>query len=172
MGTEQPISPRPVAPREPHSTKNSVTTGILLLLMAASIGWLVFMSDEEQPRPAPQEIARLNKRLREIDESEQYALIASVNGWYACLHKGRPAVHLLAGEVWKYGVTSKGEFGRYTASFLLKNKVSYIVQFRGNFADCLKQEQIKLFAYPWLPENLARLPADRLPRPPYNSIMR
>lgn len=151
----------------------------LLLLGAAAIlvaialfSKLIFEAKNEVPNLSPQEEAKLQKRLREIDDSEQYALLATVEGWYLCLHAGKTTYYLKAGEVWKYGVTSKGKFGRYTASFLLKNKVSYIVQFKGNLSECLKQEQVKLFNYPNLPENLARQPSERLSRPPYNAIMR
>ena len=84
----------------------------------------------------------------------------------------RSRFFLRKGEIWKYGVTSKGQAGRYSDVFLIKNQVSYFVQFSGTFSECLKQEQILLFNYPYLPENLARNPADRLSRPPYNSIMR
>ena len=118
------------------------------------------------------EEAKLQKRLKEIDDSEQYALVAKMDGWYPCLHSGKGTIYLLAGEVWKYGVTSKGEFGRYSSMFIGRNNVSYFIQFKGNIAECLKQEQIKLFNYPYLPENLARSPEERLPRPPCNPIMR
>lgn len=143
---------------------------VFLLLIAAAI----FLAEEKNEAPVlkPKEKAKLDKRLREIDDSEQYALVAKADGWYPCLHSGKTTCHLLGGEVWKYGVTSKGQFGRYSNNFLLKNKVSYIVEFKGNFAECLKQEQIRLFDYPYLPENLARPLAERLERPPYNSIMR
>jgi hypothetical protein len=80
--------------------------------------------------------------------------------------------YLKAGNVWKYGVTTKGERGRYAQKFFVENDVLYLVQFKGNIAECLKQEQIQLFMYPFLPENLTRLPEMRLPRPPYNPIMR
>ena len=126
----------------------------------------------EAPKLQPKEEEKLQKRLKEIDDSEQYALIAKNDGWYACLHSGRTRFYLKTGEVWKYGVTSKGKFGRYSAVFLVINNVSYDLQFRGTYSECLKQEQIKLFYYKYLPENRARSPAERLPRPPYNSVMR
>lgn len=126
----------------------------------------------DNPSLSPKEETKLKKRLKEIDDSEQYALVAEVNGFYPCLHSGRKTCYLIAGEVWKYGVTSKGEFGRYKQNFLLKNNVSYVVQFKGTFSDCLKQEQIRLFGYPYLAENLARPLEERLSRPPYNPIMR
>lgn len=124
MGTEQPYPPRATAQK---SGKWKTSTGAaLLLLLAAGMVKKEFSSTEVSPKPAAQDSVRLEKRLREIDESEQYALIASVNGWYPCLHKGRPGCYLLSGEIWKYGVTSKGEFGRYSAAFLMQNKVSYV----------------------------------------------
>lgn len=145
---------------------------VALLAVVALLSKLVSVMGNEAPKLKPKEEAKLEKRLKEIDDSEQYALVATTDGFYPCLHSGRTTYYLLTGEVWKYGVTSKGEFGRYGASFLVKNKVSYIVEFKGNIAECLKMEQIKLFGYPYLPENLARSPEERLPRPPYNPIMR
>ena len=166
---------------KPKSGKTSATTqksilplgAVATLLIALVIFTKVYFNGEnEDPKLKPKEQAKLEKRLKEIDDSEQYALVAGVNGWYPCLHSGRTGYYLYTGEVWKYGVTSKGQFGRYTESFLFKNKVSYIVEFKGNIAECLKMEQIKLYNYPFLPENLARPPEERLPRPPYNPIMR
>jgi hypothetical protein len=132
----------------------------------------IFVKATPDPKLSPKETGKLEKRLREIDDSEQYALKASVDGWYACLHSNRATVFLRKGEVWKYGVTSKGEFRRYNAVFLAKNRVFYFVEYSGTFSECLKQEQIKLFNYPYLPENLTRPFPERLPRPPFNSIMR
>lgn len=145
---------------------------IALLFVIALFAKASFKGENKTPELSPKEEEKLQKRLREIDDSEQYALIAKSNGWYSCLHSGRTTYYLKAGEVWKYGVTSKGQFGRYAAKFLLKNNVLYDLQFKGTVSECLKQEQIKLFNYRYLPENLTRLPADRLSRPPYNSIMR
>lgn len=155
------------------------TSKLFYFLLAGSVLYFfvlfknqVFENEEGEPKLSPKEEEKLQKRLREIDESEQYALIATVDGWYPCLHSGRTTVYLKKGEVWKYGVTSKGEFGRYTALFLSINRVTYFIEYEGTFSECLKQEQIKLFNYRYLPENLARPPTERLPRPPYNSIMR
>jgi len=163
-----------------EKAENQSQTPILLPLMGAFVLILAivlfakasFTEENKAPELSPKEEEKLQKRLREIDDSEQYALIAKSNGWYPCLHSGRTTVFLKAGEVWKYGVTSKGQFGRYAAKFLLSNNVLYDLQFKGTVSECLKQEQIKLFNYRYLPENLARPPADRLSRPPYNSIMR
>jgi len=168
MGAEKPEVRKP-------KTQTSILTlvGGATLLVALVIFTKVYSNGEsEAPKLKPKEQAKLEKRLKEIDDSEQYALVAGINGWYPCLHSGRTAYYLNTGEVWKYGVTSKGQFGRYSEDFLFNNKVSYIVEFKGNIAECLKMEQIKLYSYPFLPENLTRSPEERLPRPPYNPIMR
>lgn len=144
----------------------------VLLLVIALFSKAGFKGENETPKLHPKEEEKLLKRLKEIDDSEQYALIAKRDGLYLCLHSGRTTFYLKTGEVWKYGATSKGQFGRYTADFLIRNNVSYFVQFKGTFSECLKQEQIKLFNYRYLPENLARPPAERLPRPPFNPVMR
>lgn len=131
------------------------------------------LAAEESPAPArgPKEASLPDRRRSTPDDFEQYALTASRNGWYPCLHSRRIQFYLKTGEVWKYGVGGSGVFGRFRATFLLKNKVSCIVQYRGSFAQCLRQEQLRLFGYRDLPENLARPPARQLPRPPYNPIV-
>lgn len=142
------------------------------LLVALVIFTKVYLNGEiEMPKLKPKDEARLAKKLREIDDAEQYALVANCNGWYPCQNNGFQTYYLKMGEVWKYGVTTKGELGRYKGGFLFRNKVIYLVQFRGNIAECLKMEQIMLFMYPFLPENLARPVKLQLPRPPYNPIM-
>jgi len=144
----------------------------LLVVFVVLFSKINIVGENEAPKLSPEAEAKLQKRLKEIDEAEQYALVAISNGFYPCLHGGRTTFYLLAGEVWKYGVTSKGQLGRYTSVFLVENKVSYVVQFKGNISECLKQEQIKLYFYPLLPENTARSELDQLPRPPFNPIMR
>ena len=131
-------------------------------LVVAPLVWNALGRNEEE---------RLQRRLQEIDDAEQYALLAEVDGWYPCNHPGRKTYFLKESEVWKYGTTTKGKEGRYGYKYLQNLQVSYIVQFQGTIAECLKEEQRKLFNYPYLPENLARPESDHLPRPPYNSKM-
>lgn len=167
MGAERPHLRRP-------STKGQTPLPIVfiwlfLLLIAAAI----FPREEKNEAPTlkPKEKAKLDKRLKEIDDAQQYALIAIEDRWYPCNHPGRVAFYLLTGEVWKYGTTTKGQLGRYSMKYLEETNVSYVIQFQGAIGECLKEEQRKLFNYPYLPENLARPKIDRLPRPPYNSKM-
>lgn len=160
------------------ASKNKAPIPVILIgIILLGVAWMTFSKghsagENGDPKLSPEAEEKLEKRLREIDDSEQYALVAVSDGWYPCLHSGRTICYLRAGEIWKYGVTSKGQFRRYSAAFLVRNRVSYIVQFKGTLSECLKQEQIRLFHYPTLPENLARPVKDRLPRPPYNPIMR
>jgi len=174
MGAEQPNLKETQGPLQRRDPQPKKRAGLLLLFGLALALTLVYFSIGERDfaQLSPQETEKLQKRLKEIDDSEQYALVAAVDGLYPCLHSGHTTYYLKTGEVWKYGVTSKGALGRYAASFLVKNRVSYIVQFKGNFAECLKQEQIKLFGYPYMPENQIRPLALQLPRPPYNPVMR
>ncbi len=171
MGAERPQVRRPRV--KPQTPLPIVFIWFALLLIAL----VAVPTTQPEPTTTPSKLSskeekKLQKRLKEIDDSEQYALVATIDGWYPCLHSGHPICHLLIGEVWKYGVTSKGKLGRYTAVFLVENQVSYLVQYKGTYSECLKQEQIRLFNYRYLPENLARPPAEQLPRPPYNPIMR
>ena len=171
MGAEQPKYRK--APAETQKSVLPLFIGAVMILLGVALFQKIYFNGESEfPKLSPKDEAKLQKRFKELDDSEQYALVASIDGFYTCMHSGRSTYYLLAGEVWKYGVTSKGVFGRYTASFLFKNKVIYITQFKGNIAECLKMEQIKLFNYPYSTENLERPPEERLSRPPYNSIMR
>ncbi|MBK7937365.1 MAG: hypothetical protein IPJ82_09865 [Lewinellaceae bacterium] len=172
MGADRPQAGKPDTQIPTPIPLLLIAAAVLLSAIALFFPKMDFNGEDKVPELSPQDEAKLQKRLKEIDEAEQYALIANDDGWYSCLHSSRTTYYLLAGEVWKYGVTSKGEFGRYAGKFLRNNKVSYVTEFRGNIAECLKMEQIKLFNYPFLPENLARPPEERLPRPPFNPIMR
>lgn len=170
MGADNPKTGKPV-------TKNQTSFTLLLIGLALFLVGIVFYpktdfeEGDKAPKLHPKEEEKLQKRLKEIDDAQQYALVAIENGWYPCNHPGRISFYLLAGEVWKYGVTTKGQLGRYSIKFLEKTNVYYVIQFQGTIAECMKEEQRKLFNYPYLPENLTRPLKDRLPRPPYNSKM-
>lgn len=167
---------KPYLSKAPTNTKPSVWPLLLvsigILIVSAFIINSFFVKEEPSPELKPKEKAKLEQKMKEIDDAEQYALIAAQDGRYVCLHSGRETCFLHKGEVFKYGVTTKGEFGRYNTSFMMKHNVIYVVQFKGNVAECLIQEQVKLFNYPYLPENQARLPENQLPRPPYNPVMK
>ncbi|HMO39493.1 MAG TPA: hypothetical protein PKC76_13665 [Saprospiraceae bacterium] len=111
---------------------------------------------------------KLARALQELDEAEQYALLATRNGHYPCFScVDSTHIFLYQGEVWKYGVTTKGEKGRY-GSALSSNYLTYYVQYQGDLTTCKKQELLKIYHYAKLPENLKRSPL--LIRPPGNKI--
>ena len=172
MGADQ--TPRP--DYSPSETKKEKTLFLPLFIVASililcALKWrdvVEYVNGEAQLTAQYQK--ELQNHLDEADEAEQYALVALTNGWYTCVHSGFALYFLKAGEVWKYGTTTKGEQGRYDYKFLRGNGVYYIVQFRGTLHECLKEEKKKIYTYPVLPENLAREEELRLIRPPYNPI--
>lgn len=116
----------------------------------------------------PERLDKLQKELNALDEAEQYALRAMKAGEFPCLNcSDSLVIHLKKDEIWKYGVTSKGEAGRYGRD-LAKQNLYYDLQFTGDYTACLKQEKIKIYAYALLPENLKRITP--LIRPPGNKI--
>ncbi len=168
-------NPRPTFP-PPEPVKKAPLLAILagsLFLIVCALKWSdVIEYFEGEPRLIAKHQNQLEKKLNQLEDAEQYALVAMAEGWYPCLHSGRALYYLHTGEVWKYGVTAKGERGRYTTQFLQNNGVLYVIQFKGTMTECLQEEQRKLFSYPLLPENLARLELDRLLRPPYNPVLK
>ena len=164
----------PPDPPDPQPKKHTllIVAGALMLIVCALKWGDVVEYINGEPRLTPKHEGQLQKKLNELEEAEQYALIASKEGYYPCLHSGHALYFLHVGEVWKYGVTTKGERGRYTGQFMLENSVSYALQYRGTLSECLQREQIQLFSYPLLPENLARPETDRLLRPPYNPVFK
>ncbi|HNM24953.1 MAG TPA: hypothetical protein PKL15_05960 [Saprospiraceae bacterium] len=137
MGAHKPELPKPGPTSSTLYTRPLLVFAVLLLGIGL-FRTIRFEEAQNTPKLHPKEEEKLLKRLQEIDDSEQYALVAKKAGWYPCLHSGRTIFYLKAGEIWKYGVTSKGQFGRYTAAFLLRNQVSYDIQFKGTFSECLK----------------------------------
>lgn len=143
-----------------------------LLLLAgigifAAIKWDDYVVEKDgKLELAPKRKAKLEKELKQIDNAEQYALIALVPGYYPCLScEGEKMIFLNAGEVWKYGTTRLGEAIRYKSD-PLDPRLKYEVEFRGNYADCLKMEKIQIYNYVLLPENQKK--ANPIIRPPGN----
>lgn len=112
--------------------------------------------------------AKLEKELEDLDEAEQYVLLATRAGnfpCYSCIKN--KTIWLLPGEVWKYGVTTKGEKGRYKKGLPVKHLL-YKPQLIGSLDVCLKEEKRKIYYYALLPENTKR--NNPLIRPPGNKI--
>jgi hypothetical protein len=170
MGADSPQPPIPSPDPKTKSTFPFVLAGVLFLIVCALEWHDVVEYIDGEPRVTVKHQQRLEEKLAELEEGEQYVLIARKDGFYPCVHNGYPLYFLHVGEVWRYGTTIKGQRGRYTSQFMKENTLSYIIQFRGTVGECLQHEQIKLFHYPLLPENLARPKEMRLLLPPYNPV--
>ena len=93
-------------------------------------------------------------------------LLAAKAGRYPCFScTGKSSIFLHQGQVWKYGVTRKGERGRY-GNWHVDQGLLYFIEYTGPLQECLRQEKLKIYNYALLPENLARTPP--LIRPPGN----
>ena len=140
----------------------AVMTTILVMATRPFIEW----DESGDPHLATWRQKKLAKELSDLENAEQYALKAGVNGWYPC-HSCTDTtyIYLHIGEIWKYGSTTKGQKGRYGNT--LKNlSLRYEVQFEGTLEACLAEEKRKIYGYALLPENLAR--QKPLIRPPGN----
>lgn len=139
-----------------------------LLLIAAIVTKLPFIERDEagQIKLAEWRILKLNKELDDLHSAEQYALLAKRAGYFPCYScPDTERIWLQRGQVWKYGATTKGEWGRYAKTLRGKNLV-YVIQFTGTLEQCLMEEKRKIYHYALLPENLTR-PVP-LMRPPGN----
>lgn len=110
----------------------------------------------------------LQKKMEALAQAEQYALIAIRDRWYECYSCPNKTYYLREGMIWKYGVTTRGQSGRYTTVWLYQMQLAYQIQFKGTYQECLLEEKRKIILYPLHPDNLARLPTERLARPPGN----
>jgi hypothetical protein len=138
---------------------------LLLLLVIGAVFLAYHLSSSSKKSPivvdevgnaslAPDRQKKLDKELEEIDNAVQYALIATDNKEYPCYTcpDGAGTIFLYIGEVWKYGVTRKGEKRRYPKGDYGTRDVRFEVQFEGTTTECLKMEKIKIYNYPILPE--------------------
>ncbi len=142
--------------------------GLIFLLAVAFIFKNDFLEFDENGKPiiAPYRQAKLDKELDELENCEQYALLAARDGYYPCFNcPGKSTIFLYKNETWKYGVTRKGEKDRY-GTWHIDNHLLYVTQYTGTLQECIRQEKIKIYHYPTHPENVRR-PAPLI-RPPGN----
>lgn len=184
-------NPKSNHPKKCHQTdtpfyRKNGTAAIIILLIAGSLVAYIFIKspeiwsakrqlssptviDEEGNASLhPERQAKLKKELDEIDNAQQYGLYAAIPGNYPCYtcSDGAKTIFLYRNEVWKYGITRKGEKIRYPGDMLSNSKLIYVVEFEGDYAQCLKEEKRKIYNYPLLPEALKR--KVKLFRPPGN----
>lgn len=171
----QPLkSSPPKRPIERPQKRNFPYIGLFLVISMAILSILAMATFEDyvvidtagNASLTPERQAALEREYEKLDNSEQYALLASSNGWFPCYNCiGRDSIFLYFGEVWKYGVTKNGQAGRYGSTLPVSNLL-YQTQLEGSIELCLKEEKRKIYHYPTLSENLKRL--SPLVRPPGN----
>jgi len=151
---------------------------LILLAIVSLIGIVAhwkeadFLDEDEAGKPILSEKRKekLDKALKELDEAEQYVLLATREGYYPCYNCGdNLQIYLNVDEVWRYGSTRKKEIGRYGKSLEGKNLL-YVTEYVGTLTECEKRELEKIYNYATLPENLKR--TKPLIRPPGNKIDR
>ncbi len=167
------VSSKAPAPKPRNNIGAALVGTILMVIM----GLLIFFqykgvdflekAPDGSPRLSPKRSAKLKKELDELDEAEQYVLLAEINGEYPCFScPSLSSIYLQKGEVWKYGVTQKPGGARYSSKYLTNMYLFYETQFVGTIQKCLKEEKRKIYYYAVRPENLKR----KIPliRPPDN----
>lgn len=99
---------------------------------------------------------KLDKALDDLSEAEQYALIVTKQGRFPCYScPDSTMIKLFPGEVWRYGVTTKGVAGRYPKGLPFLS-LEFRTQFVETIQDCFMEERRKIYHYAALPENLKR----------------
>ncbi|HOY21386.1 MAG TPA: hypothetical protein PLC89_28995 [Haliscomenobacter sp.] len=140
----------------------------ILLAAALEVSECLEWDESGIPKLTEKRQKKLEKAVRELEKAEQYALLVEIPGYYPCYScKDTSHIFLNISELWRYGSTVKKEEGRYRKT-LKRKGLAYRTQFVGNIFECKKQELIKIYNYPTLPENLRR----KVPliRPPGNKI--
>ncbi len=156
-------STSPAAPRQ-----NNDPRGFFILLLLALFMASPFIEYDEHgvPQLSKWRQEKLTKELDEIKGAEQYVLLTLENGIYPCYScVGATTIYLRKGQIWKYGMTTKGERGRYKNK-LPGQRLLYVTEFEGTVEECLMEERKKIYYYALHPENLAR--EVTLIRPPGN----
>lgn len=132
---------------------------IVLILTVKGLSDKPFIKYDKDGKPvlADWRKKKLIKELGDLEEAEQYVLLATNNGLYPCFScPNSSTIHLNVGEVWKYGFTTKTDKTRYTRQYLGSRQLTYITQLEGTITECLKEEKRKIYNYAILPENLKR----------------
>ncbi len=142
--------------------------GLLALLATNPDFWDPFLND---PDLDPEEVVAAKREADEIAERHeewvQYKLVALSTKRRPCIRcpKGMETVTVRAGEIYRYGITSRGT-RRYKDKTYETLDVGFVVELKGDYALCKRSEVNKIIAYKFLPE--AQKPEGKLIRPPGN----
>lgn len=135
-----------------------------------NLNWedVTYIDEYGEPQLKEWRAQDLERQVEELEQAEQYVLLAVEDGFYLCYHCNSRTCYLQQGMVWKYGVTRKGMSGRYKTKWLMSMNLIYKVQFRGTLQECLIKEKSKIISYPLHHDNMVRNIAERMARPPGN----
>ncbi|MGB0930616.1 MAG: hypothetical protein ACPGVB_07565 [Chitinophagales bacterium] len=161
---------KPKMPTPKHNPKPFLLplfiTAFMFILGTSDFDTFVVLKDDGTYELTDKRKGKLLNELADLEEAEQYALRAIRGGMYPCFScLFSDSIFLYSGEIWKYGITTKGQNRRY-GRFLINMGLQYEIQYKGLLHDCLKEEKRKIYNYPLLPENLKRI--NKLGRPPGN----
>jgi len=167
----QPISEPPMP--QPKGRGPVLLFFLMLTILGFYAHWkgvdFLVVDESGNVQISPQRQKELQKRLKQVRKAKQYALLATIDGYYPCFNCGQDSlIYLHKGEVWKYGVTYGN--ARYSNAWLSRMNLISQTEYWGNLEDCLIQEANKIYNYATLPENLKR--ARPLIRPPGNKVDR
>lgn len=129
---------------------------------------VAYFDEQGEPQLKDWRTKDFDRQVEELEQAEQYVLLARTDGQYVCYHCRGGTCFLQNGMVWKYGVTRKGMSGRYKAKWLVGMNLRYQVQFMGTYQECLIQEKSKIMLYPLHHDNMVREVTERMARPPGN----
>ena len=163
--TEGSRMPLPKERQPPFNPLSILAMLAILFIIGLTLKPFLEVDDKGRVRLAKWRKEKLEKELKDLDKAEQYVLRAKRSGIFECFScPNSNTIYLSTGQVWKYGVTTKGERGRYATTLEGKNLL-YRIQLTGTLEECLKSEKIKIYNFAILPENLARdTPLIRLTR--------
>lgn len=122
MGADKPQARKPDTDIQNTQTlfPLMLIDAVVLLVIIARFSTTDIKEGNEAPVLSPKEAAKLDKRLREIDDAEQYALIATVSGWYPCNHPGRTTFIFWQGKSGSMERLPKGSWAGTVTSILKK----------------------------------------------------
>ena len=146
VGYDAPI----YSPSDPLPSGNPLHLLFLLLFAAfffilamADFDEYVLLKDDGTYQLTDERKGKLIRELADLEEAEQYALRAIRGGMYPCFScLSSDSIFLYSGEIWKYGITTKGQNRRY-GRFLINMGLQYEIQYKGLLHDCLKEEKRK-----------------------------
>lgn len=153
--------------KEPKKNLNKNTLIILLIILPSVLalivlGFKTFKDGFTQNKNGLWQIKKeyknyVKKKIDQPDECVVYRLVALKDGYYECKNCINGTFFLRSGEIVKYGLScSDDPKKRYKNHFWKKYSVEMQIIYRGDLAQCTKEEARFIGNYPFTPENTSR----------------